>query len=138
MIRTLLGLGLALCCAVSALAAKWHVAGDGNDGSDGRSPATAWRTLQLAESAVKPGDVVLVGNGFYTSANTDTGDGGAVLNMRTSGTADAWITWKARPGHQPEIAPIGWAGSQITGSFLIVEGFTVTGANDSIVLLDAL
>ena len=136
MIRTLLGLSFFLCCAVSALAAEWHVAGDGNDANDGRTAATAWRTLQRADSAVKPGDVVLVGNGMYTSP--DTGDGGAVVNMRTSGTADAWITWKARPGHQPEIFPIGWAGIQITGSYLIVEGFTLTGANDSIVLLDAL
>jgi len=76
------------------------VAGDGNDGSAGRTPVTAWRTLQRADSAAQPGDVVLVGNGLYTSA--DTRDGSAVLNMRSSGRADAWITWKARPGHQPE------------------------------------
>ncbi|MGN6827025.1 choice-of-anchor Q domain-containing protein [Paucibacter sp. M5-1] len=120
--------------AVSA--AEWHVSGDGNDSSDGRTPATAWRTLQRAEGAVKPGDVVLVGNGLYTDAKT--GDGSAVLNITSSGTADAWITWKARPGHQPVVSPIGWAGIQVTGSYLVIEGFTVTGANDSIVLLDAL
>jgi len=94
-------LSLALFGALSASAAEWHVSGDGNDANDGRTPATAWRTLQRADSAVKPGDEVLVGNGVYT--NDQTGDGSAVLNIASAGTPQAWITWKARPGHQPEV-----------------------------------
>jgi Right handed beta helix region len=136
MIRPLVGLTLALSCTLSAFAADWHVSGDGNDANDGRTPATAWRTLQRADAVVKPGDQVLVGNGMYT--NTELGDGSAVLNIASSGTPEAWITWKARPGHKPEVRPYGWAGIQITGSYIVIDGFTVTGANDSLVLLHAL
>jgi Right handed beta helix region len=132
----LLSFSMGLLGAISAHAADWHVAGDGNDANDGRTPATAWRTLQRAERDLQPGDTVLVGNGLYISR--DTGDGSAVLNIAKSGTAEAWITWKARPGHKPEIRPVGWAGIQITGSYIVIEGFTLTGANDSLVLLNAL
>jgi len=41
------------------------------------------------------------------------------------------------PGPPARIHPVGWAGIQITAAYLIVEGFTLTGANDAFVLLDA-
>lgn len=116
-------------------AATWHVSGAGNDANDGKSSETAFRTLQKAADLVQPGDVVLVGNGIYT--NSDKGNGSAVLNITRSGTAAAWITWKARPGHHPEIRPVGWAGIQISGSYTILDGLSVIGNNDSIVLLRA-
>lgn len=118
-----------------AYAQVWHVAGMGNDANDGKTPQTAFRTLQKAADLVQPGDEVLIGNGLYTSA--DRSDGGALLAVRRSGRPDAWIRWKARPGHRPELRPTGWAGMQITGSYQSFEGLTVTGANDSIVLLHA-
>ncbi|UFH57947.1 choice-of-anchor Q domain-containing protein [Spirosoma sp. KNUC1025] len=116
-------------------AATWHVSGTGNDANDGKTPETAFRNLQKAADLVQPGDVVLVGNGTYT--NADKGNGSAVLNITRSGTSAAWITWKARPGHHPEIRPVGWAGIQISGSYTILDGLSVMGNNDSIVLLKA-
>ncbi len=113
----------------------WHVSGTGKDSNDGKSPETAFRSLQKAADLVKPGDVVLIGNGIYT--NAEKGNGSAVLSINKSGRADAWITWKARPGQHPEIRPSGWAGIQITGSYHIIDGITVTGSNDSLVLLNA-
>lgn len=107
----------------------------GSDSADGRSAKTAFRTLQKAADNVKPGDVVAIGDGVYT--NNDVADGGAVLNIRKSGTKDAWITWKAAPGAKPVINPKGWAGIQITGSYHIIEGLSVIGNNDAIVLLKA-
>jgi hypothetical protein len=116
-----------------ASAKEWHVAGSGNDSNDGKTPETAFRSLQKAEGIVQPGDVVWVGNGIYTNSNKS--GGGAVLNITCSGKTDAWITWKARPGHQPEVRPIGWCGIQISGSYHIIDGLIVKGSNDSIALI---
>jgi hypothetical protein len=116
-------------------AATWHVSGTGNDANDGKTPETAFRNLQKAADLVQPGDVVLISNGTYT--NADKGNGSAVLTITRSGTSAAWITWKARPGHHPEIHPVGWAGIQISGSYNVIDGLSVIGNNDSIVLLKA-
>lgn len=113
----------------------WHVSGTGNDNSNGKSEATAFRTLQKAATVVQPGETVLIGNGTYT--NLEKGDGSAILNIDISGKPDAWITWKAKPGHKPELRPFGWNAIQITGSYHVIDGLTVTGNNDSLVLIDA-
>ncbi|MBC7888443.1 MAG: right-handed parallel beta-helix repeat-containing protein [Ferruginibacter sp.] len=114
----------------------WHVSGTGSDANNGKSPQTAFRSLQKAAELVQPGDLVLIGNGVYT--NTDQSDGSAVLSITKSGTPDAWITWKAGPGSTPQIRPGGWSGIQITGSYHIIDGLTVIGGNDSITLLNAM
>ncbi len=116
-------------------AQAWYVSGTGNDNNDGKSSGKAFRTLQKAADLVIPGDVVLIGNGDYT--NNDKSSGSAVLSIKRSGTKDAWITWKAAPGATPIVRPAGWAGIQVTSSYHILEGLTVMGANDSIVLLKA-
>ncbi len=113
----------------------WHVSGTGNDANDGKTSATAFRSLQKAADLVQPGDVVWIENGTYT--NADKGDGSAVLSIKTSGKPDAWITWKARPGHRPEIRPTGWNGIHVSGSYHILDGLTVLGNNESTVLLAA-
>jgi len=115
---------------------KWFVSGVGNDSNDGKSEKTAFRTLQKAEGVVQPGDIVLICNGIYT--NNDKSNGGAVLAINTSGKPDAWITWKAFSGHTPEIRPVGWGGIQIYGSYHIIDGVRIIGANDSITLINAI
>ena len=122
--------------AQAALAATWHVAGTGNDANDGKTPKTAFRSLQKAANLVNPGDVVLISNGTYT--NDDKGDGGAVLSIERSGRPEAWITWKAAPGHKPVVRPIGWTGIQVRASYNVLEGLTVLGNNDAIRLAEAL
>lgn len=117
-------------------AQTWHVSGTGNDANNGKSPQTAFRTLQKAADLVQPGDVVLISNGVYT--DSAKGQGSAVLSISGSGKPGAWITWKANPGHTPEIRPVGWCGIQITGSYHVIDGLTVIGSNDSITLLAAL
>ncbi len=134
MYRTLL-LCFCLLIRTIAFADIWHVSGTGSDDNTGKSPETAFRTLQKAADLVQPGDVVLVGNGTYT--NADKSNGSAVLNITRSGKPGAWITWKARPGHKPEVRPVGWCGIQISGSYTVIDGLTVLGNNDSIVLLKA-
>ena len=118
-----------------ARADNWYVTAKGNDDNNGHTEATAFRTLQKAANLVQPGDVVLIGNGEYTS--DDRSNGSAVLNISRSGKPDAWITWRAMAGEHPEIKPTGWCGIQITGSYQIIDGLTVTGRNDAIALVDA-
>ena len=125
--------------ALPALARDWHVAPGGDDGHDGLTPASALQTLQQADRRVKPGDRVLVAPGLYlTRDGSDRADGSAVLTIRSRGRPDAWITWQALPGGTVELRPTGWAGIQITGAYQVIDGFTITGANDSIVLAHAL
>lgn len=120
----------------SIVAQVWYISGNGNDTNDGKTAATAFRTLQKAADLVQPGDLVWIGDGTYS--NADQSNGSAVLSITRSGRSDAWITWKARPGHRPEIRPTGWAGIQVSGSYHLIEGLNVIGNNDAIVLLHAL
>lgn len=114
----------------------WHVAGDGDDKNDGRTEATAFRSLAKAAAVVQPGDTVLIGNGIYT--DKDNPGQQSLVTLATSGKPDAWITWRARPGHQPELRPWGWAGISITSSYHVIDGLTVIGPNDSLTLLGAI
>lgn len=114
----------------------WYVSGIGSDSNDGKTLQTAFRSLQKAGDLVQPGDIVRIANGIYT--NEDRGNGSSVLNITRSGTPDAWITWQAIPGHKPEVRPLGWGGITISGSYHIIDGITVTGANESIALIRAL
>lgn len=135
-VKSLLFFLICSCLYLQSAAQQWWVLPSGSDSADGRSAKTAFRTLQKAADNVRPGNVVLIGDGIYS--NNDVADGGAVLNIKKSGTKDAWITWKAAPGAKPIINPKGWAGIQITGSYHIIEGLSVIGNNDAIVLLKAL
>lgn len=134
-------LSLLVSCAAASLAhgAEWHVSPKGDDARDGRTPASAFRTLQHAESVVQPGDVVLIGGGDYVSdPATAKEDGSAMLRIRKSGRPDAWITWKAAPKARPVLHPRAWAGIQVEGAYHIIEGLTLVGANDEIALVKAL
>lgn len=126
-----------LICSIHSFlfAQTWYVAGTGNDVNDGKTLKTAFRSLQKAADVVQAGDNVWVDNGIYT--NADKSNSGAVLSIKTSGTADSWITWKAIKGAKPTIRPVGWSGIQITGSYHIIDGLEVIGNNDEIVLLQA-
>lgn len=138
--RQLTLLSLLFALNAGAHAATWHVSAiDGDDSQSGTSIKTAFKTLQKAESVVQPGDVVLIGDGIYESDPVkNKADGSALLNITHNGRPDAWITWKARPGHKPELRPRGWAGIQVAASYQIIEGLRIIGANDEIYLKAAI
>jgi hypothetical protein len=69
-------------------------AASGNDGADGLSPATAWRTLRKANNAARAGDLFLL-SGTFTNQ---------VIHPGRSGTAEAKIVYRARPGGTAVIA----------------------------------
>jgi parallel beta-helix repeat protein len=62
-------LALSLCAAHRARAATIYVLASGDDGADGSSPATAFRTIGHAAVVAKPGDRVVVGRGKYTEGD---------------------------------------------------------------------
>lgn len=114
-------------------AQDWFVSGSGSDAAAGTSQGTAFRTLKKAATLVDPGDTVWVMDGTYAN-DWPTGD---VVHLSRSGTADAWITWRALPGHRPEIVFNGWNGIRISGSYQILDGLTVTGNNANVTLAQA-
>ena len=130
--------GIALLSAMSASARDYYVSPQGNDSNDGGTAETAFQTLQKAESVVQPGDTVLIGDGIYEGDPKARGDGTALLLIDVSGKPGAWITWKARPGHKPELRPRQWSGIEIHGSYHIIEGLTLIGGNDEVSLIEGI
>lgn len=119
---------MALVC-YTLQARVWYVKGTGNDANDGKTEQTAKRTLQHVADQVNPGDVVLIGDGIYTSDDKE-----GVLQIKRSGTARKWIAWRAIEGQHPEIRPHLWAGIKVEASYHILDGLKVIGRNDSIAL----
>src|ERR1700690_2456318 len=96
----------------------------GSDNNAGTSSTAPLATLQDAANLVKPGDTVLVMNGTYTSP----GSGGDVLDITTSGTASAPITFEAAPGQTPVIDSSGaWNAVNIEASYIVLSGFPGVG-----------
>ena len=70
----------------------------GSNSNAGTSESAPLATLQAAANLVHPGDTVEVMNGTYTAPG-----GGDALDINTSGTAAAPITFEAAPGQSPVI-----------------------------------
>ena len=95
----------------------------GNNNNAGTSQNAPLASLQAAANVVKPGDTVQVMNGTYTAPAY-----GVALDITTSGTANAPITFEAAPGQTPVIDSTGgWNAIDIQASYIVVSGFTVVG-----------
>src|SRR5580700_3588989 len=95
----------------------------GSNENTGTSAAAPLASLQAAANIVKPGDTVQVMNGTYSAPAY-----GAALDITTSGTAIAPITFEASPGQTPVIdSSGGWNAIDIQASYIVVSGFTVVG-----------
>jgi hypothetical protein len=104
---------------VSAYGATYYVGGTGSDSNSGLTAGAPFLTIQTAANLTLPGDVVYVMNGVYTG-----------VDINRSGTADAWIAYRAYPGHQPQInAGAAWNAIEIHGgaSYIEISGFQVQG-----------
>ncbi|AVH67109.1 S-layer homology domain-containing protein [Nostoc sp. 'Peltigera membranacea cyanobiont' N6] len=110
----------------------YYVSGTGNDKNSGLSTSSAFKTIQKAADLTNPGDTVLIMNGVYTNIpNT-----GSVVSIKRSGTANAWIRYKAYPGHFPKIQHNTWNGIVISNgaSYIEINGLEVVGNNANITL----
>jgi hypothetical protein len=106
----------------------------GSNNNAGTSATAPLASLQAAANLVQPGDTVEVMNGTYT-----TGGNGDVLDITTSGTASAPITFEAAPGQTPVINSSGsWNAINIEASNIVVSGFTVVGDAANYTLQSAL
>ena len=107
----------------------------GSNNNAGTSVTAPLATLQAAADLVQPGDTVQVMNGTYSNPS---GDGG-VLQITTSGTASAPITFEAMPGQTPVIESAGnWAGIGDYGaSYITISDFTIQGDAPSVTLAEA-
>lgn len=110
-------IGLASGRAGAAPLRTFYVDPAGNDAAAG-SDTQPWRTLQKAANTVRAGDLVIVRAGRY-----------AGLYLTTSGTATDPITFRGEPGAIVDTQnPTTQDGINLEGaSYVIVEGFTVTG-----------
>ena len=76
--------------AVPTAPLVYYVAPDGNDANDGLSRKKALRTINRAATRTRPGDTVMIAGGVYNEA----------VRIRTAGTQDRPITFRAVPGEK--------------------------------------
>jgi parallel beta-helix repeat protein len=110
----------------------YYVSARGNDNNSGLSSSSAFRTIQKAANLTNPGDTVLIMNGVYTNANPK----GQIVLINRSGTANAWIKFKAYPGHSPKLRLNGWNAVLINNgaSYIEVNGLEIIGNNANVTL----
>ncbi|MDZ8184894.1 MAG: right-handed parallel beta-helix repeat-containing protein [Nostoc sp. ChiSLP02] len=110
----------------------YYVSGNGDDINNGLSVSSPFRSIQKAANLTKPGDTVLIMNGVYTNANPK----GDVVAITRSGTANAWIQFKAYPGHSPKLQHNGWQGISIKegASYIEVNGLEIIGNSANVTL----
>ncbi len=99
------------------------VSPDGDDNNDGQTPETPWRSLLAAIRAVQPGNVVWVMDGVYD----EKFGGQAHYYIDKSGTPDAWIRFRAMPGHRPIVEGSSTSGFEVAGSYIEIQGFEIRG-----------
>ena len=105
----------------------YYVSANGSDRNSGLSTASPFKTIQKAADLTNPGDTILIKNGLYPE-----------VVITRSGTASAWITYKAHPGHYPKIQlpQSSWYGILIQNgaSYIEIKGFEIIGNNAKITL----
>ncbi|MBX4197952.1 peptidoglycan-binding protein [Candidatus Parcubacteria bacterium] len=95
----------------------YYVATTGSDTNDGRSSATAWRTLKKAADTIPAGATVIVASGNYTGFSTSR-----------SGTATARKIFSAQLGATINVGTSASDGINLEGaSYITIEGFTIVG-----------
>ncbi|MEX0322766.1 MAG: right-handed parallel beta-helix repeat-containing protein [Puniceicoccaceae bacterium] len=110
---------------------QYYVSGNGDDDSNGLSPAKAFRNLQTAADLTKPGDTVFIMDGTFKEP-----DGAErVLVISRSGEKDKPVKYQAYPGHTPVIEFSLWAGIEVQdASHIEIQGLKVRGRADAITL----
>ena len=94
-----------LTVSLACSAVEYYVSPTGNDNlNDGRSIAKPFGTIQHAADLTIPGDVVNVMNGIY-QAPADLAN---FVEITRAGKPNAWITYRALPGHKPKLQTKGW------------------------------
>ncbi|SOD82590.1 right-handed parallel beta-helix repeat-containing protein [Spirosoma fluviale] len=103
----------------------------GSDANTGLSASSPLKTITAGQNAALPGDTVFIMNGLYVPATT--------IQLKKSGTADKYITYKAYPGHTPKFFFSGslWNAVSINASYIVVDGIEFQGNNQNLTYADA-
>ena len=123
-------------------AGVYFVAPDGNDGNPGTKDKP-FATVQRAQSAVQAGDTVFLRGGIYHLTETQIAHKeriyACVTYLDKSGRPGKYITYCAYPGERPvfdytAVRPADYrvAAFYVTGSWLHLKGFEVTGVQVTI------
>ncbi|WNR47013.1 choice-of-anchor Q domain-containing protein [Paenibacillus roseipurpureus] len=117
--------------AHAATPVNYYVSVDGNDGNTGLGPepSKALRYIQTAANKTNPGDTVYIMNGTYWD------NGSPILTITRSGTANAYITYKAYPGHTPilRVSQGAWNHIMVKGaSYINIEGLEIYGWSENL------
>lgn len=125
-----------------ACASKYYVAANGNDDNTG-SISAPFASIQKAQSVVQPGDTVLLRGGRYEMTEAQIASKlrgyACVTYLDKSGSAGKYIHYINYPGETPvfnyaNVKPEGLrvAAFYITGSYIHLKGFEVTGVQVTI------
>ena len=109
------------------------VALDGDDSNPGTEEAPM-RSLQAAADKLQPGQTLFIREGTWENDHDF-----AVLELKNSGTADAWIRITRFPGDdRPLFRFNSLRGIRVAGaSYLLIDGFEFDGRNDELNTRDA-
>lgn len=114
----------------------YYVSPSGSDTSNtGTSPGSPFRTIQHAANQTLPGDTVYIMNGTYGAAHRQ-----GVAIITRSGSADAYITYRAYPGHRPRLhvtAPSDPSDTDGVWNVLLVAGASYIRIEDLEVMGDS-
>lgn len=119
--------GLANQAAYAADPVTYYVSPTGQNANGyGTSPSTPYRTIQYAADRTNAGDTVYIMNGTYNETS-----GEAVFKVTRSGAPNAYITYKAYPGHTPKLSTsTAWNHIVISSaSYIRIEGLEIEGNN---------
>jgi len=109
-----IGLTAASLVRLQAFGTYYVDARSGNDNNDGRSLATAWRTIARANVAVQPGDTVIIYGGMYREP----------IAPERSGTAQMRIAYRAAPGQTVILERVDRLLKLRSRSYITIEGMT--------------
>ena len=117
-----------LFVSLTTWATNYYVSPFGNNSSDGTSRNTPFQTLQKGHDVAVGGDTVFVMAGTYSSSTT------TLLKITQSGSANAYITYKAYAGQKPKIKISGnvWNAVTINGNYVVIDGIELEGNNANI------
>jgi hypothetical protein len=94
---------------------NYYVSTEGNNENSGLDPANAFRTIQHAAAFSAPGDTILVMDGEYVES----------VQIKNTGTADGWITFKSMNRHGAKITNT-WGNAIYINQpigYIIIDGF---------------
>jgi hypothetical protein len=104
----------------SASAATYYLSPSGSDSNAGTSPGSPWATINKANTALRAGDVVIIGNGTYTQQ----------INPTTNGTSSGRITYV---GNLASPTSVQVSGVDLSKAYITVKGIS-TGSGGGLVL----